>query len=175
MKKIIIILSFNLIFGNYSIVNSNSKVEYFGSHPIHKFSGLSSLITMVTICDEEDTFCDLTFTIPIMSLNSGNDNRDSNMLNYLNAFMYPEIILNIKNFHIKEYRDESILSAIYIHGIQQKIKIPITLVIANNQYKVSSSFNIQLEDFNIPIPKLLFIPINNMIKINVELLIENDN
>ena len=174
MKQFIFILSFNLLFGNYSIVKSNSKVEYIGSHPIHKFAGLSSLITMVTICDEEDKFCDLTFTIPIMSLNSGNDNRDSNMLNYLNVFMYPEIILNIKNFHIKEYRDESILSEIYIHGIKQEIKIPITLGIDNNQYKVSSSFNIQLEDFNIPIPKLLFIPINNMIKINVELLIEND-
>ncbi len=175
MKQFLFILSFNVLFGNYSIIQSDSKVEYIGIHPIHKFSGFSSSITLFNICDEKDNFCDLTFKIPIMSLNSGNDNRDSNMLNYLNAFRYPEITLKIKNFHIKEYRDESILSEVYIHGIQKEIKIPITLGIDDKQYKVSSSFDIQLDDFNIPIPKLLFIPISNTIKISVELLIENEN
>ena len=59
-----------------------------------------------------------------------------------------------------------------IAGITKSLSIPLSLFKNNNnQYKVYSSFEISLKDFNIDLPKLLFIPIDSNIIINVDLLI----
>tara|TARA_B100001750_G_C15035473_1_gene363970 strand:- start:31 stop:561 length:531 start_codon:yes stop_codon:yes gene_type:complete len=176
MKIFFYIILFNLVFGNYSVIQAESQIEYFGSHPMHGFSGSSSLITLLSNCNNSNNECNLHFTLPIISLNSGNDNRDSNMLNYLEAFIYPDIILDIENFIIREYKEELILANISIHGISQEIKIPLTVVeTLTDNYKVNSVFSILLDEFNVSLPKLLFLPINNEIKINVQLLIKESN
>ena len=61
-----------------------------------------------------------------------------------------------------------------IGGVEQQISIPITLIKESaEQYKVQSSFTISLKQFGIELPKLLFLPINSNIKINVSLLINS--
>ena len=173
MRLILHIIFFSLILGNYSVIQSDSKVEYFGRHPMHGFSGSSSSITLFSECDKIGDLCDLMFKVPIISLNSGNDNRDSNMLNYLKAFSYPEVILSIDDFVIKEYIEEVIPCHMFISGMEQQVDVPLSLSkVSENQYKAETSFMISLNQFNIDIPKLLFIPIDNEIKINVEFLIE---
>ena len=129
MKMIFYIICSSLLFGNYSVIQSNSKVEYFGSHPTHSFSGISSSILLASDCNDNDDVCDLNFKVPIISLNSGNDNRDSNMLNYLKAFSFPYVELNISNFSVKEYDSETISARMAIGGVEQQISIPITLII----------------------------------------------
>ena len=172
--RLLYIILINLVFSNYSIVQSESKVEYFGSHPTHGFSGISSSILLVSDCSKNGDICDLKFKVPIISLNSGNDNRDSNMLNYLKAFSFPYAELNIFNFSVKEYDSEFISAEMTIGGVEQQISIPITLIKESaEEYKVQSSFTISLKQFGIEIPKLLFLPINSNIKINVSLLINS--
>ena len=175
MRIIFYIICSSLIFGNYSVIQSGSKVEYFGSHPTHGFSGYSSSITLIADCNEGASVCDLQFSIPIISLNSGNDNRDSNMLNYLKAFSYPEIKLNVSDFLIKDYDGDFISCELNISGITQQIEIPLTLLKKNkNQHRAQSSFAISLDQFGIDIPKLLFIPIDSNIKILIDFLIESE-
>jgi len=172
MNISIYIIFISFVFSNYSIIQSDSNIKYFGSHPMHSFSGQSSSITLLSECNKDD-FCDFTFKVPIISLNSGNDNRDSNMLNYLKVFSYPEIILNVENFSIKEYSDEILSCEMIIAGMSQQINIPLSLLeISKNKYRVNSFFTISLEEFSVEIPKLLFIPIDDEIKIEVDLLID---
>ena len=173
MILFICIIFINLVFSNYSIIQSDSNIKYFGSHPMHSFSGHSSSVSLLSECTKKGDVCDLTFKVPMISLNSGNDNRDSNMLNYLNVFSYPDVILIVENFSIKEYDEEILSCEMIVAGMSQHINIPLSLLkILNNQYKVKSSFTILLDDFNVEIPKLLFLPIDNEIKIEVNLLIE---
>ena len=160
---IVLILFIQLIKG--SVLNELSVSTLFSS----------SSITLLSDCNDLGTLCDLIFKIPVISLNSGNDNRDSNMLNYLNAFSYPEVRLSISDFSVREYNEEIIICDMTISGMTQEIQIPLTLLdVSKNeiQYKAESSFTISLNQFNIDIPKLLFIPISPDIKIKIELLIE---
>ena len=174
MRLVPIIILINLIF-SYSIIQSESNLQYFGSHPIHNFSGSSSSIILFSDCNEFSDECNFKFSIPIISLNSGNDNRDSNMLNYLEAFSYPEISLTVENFKIKNYKEELIPVDIKIHGMEQTINIPLTLVESlDRHYIAKSSFSILLSDFNVEIPKLLFLPISNEIIIKVQVAITKD-
>ena len=176
MKLLLSLILLNLAFTQYSIVQSDSKVEYSGKHPMHTFKGESSSIIIYSDCNKSKSICDLKFRVPIISLNSGNDNRDSNMLNYLEAFSYPEIILEADNFEVKEYNSKLSSFEITIHGVSQIVTMPLTVEkIGSNQYQVQSKFSILLDEFNIPIPKLLFIPIDNEIRVNVSLLIKEDS
>ena len=76
----------------------------------------------------------------------------------------------------KGYNEENIVCKMIISGINRQIDIPLTLLeISKEQYKASSSFIISLKDFNIEIPKLLFIPIDDEININIEFLIAGGN
>jgi len=142
---------------------------------MHAFTGRSSSVMLLSDCDSNRDKCDLRFTVPVISLDSGNDNRDSNMLNYLEAFSYSEIILNIEDFIIKEYNSDSIPCTITIHGVTQAINIPLTVKQnSSDQYTASSTFLILLDDFDIPRPKLLFVSIDNEIRIKVDLLIKRE-
>ena len=173
--RLLYIILINLTFASYSIIQSNSLVEYFGNHPMHGFSGSSSSITLLSDCNDSGTLCDLIFKVPLISLNSGNDNRDSNMLNYLNAFSYSEVSLSIADFSVREYNEEIVICEMTISGMTEEIQVPLTLLnVSKNeiQYKAESSFIISLNQFNIDIPKLLFIPISSDIKIAINLLIE---
>ncbi len=174
MKIIALSLFINFIFCDYKIDNSSSKVKYYGVHPLHEWSGTSSSIIISTNCNEKNTICDLIFKVPIISLNSGNDNRDSNMLKHLNAFTYPEIILEKKNVEIKEYSNSNIDCSLTINGKTKKTSIPLTVKkTTSTKYVISSRFNISLSDYEIELPKLLFIPIEDKININVRLTVED--
>jgi len=173
MRLFFLIIFLNLIFSNYSIIQSESEIKYFGSHPIYSFAGSSSSIILFSDCNNPDNSCDFKFKIPIISLNSGNGSRDNDMLNCLDFFSYPEIILDVENFIVRDYKEEFILADLSIHGISQGIQVPLTLVkISPGNYKVNSEFSILLNEFNVDIPKLLFLPINNEIKIEVQLSIK---
>ena len=79
----------------------------------------------------------------------------------------------VENFPIREYDEEILSCEIIIAGISQQINIPLSLSkISKNQFRANSSFAISLDEFNIEIPKLLFIPIDNEVKIQITLLIE---
>ena len=119
MRLFFFIIFLNLIFSNYSIIQSESEIKYFGSHPIYSFTGLSSSIILFSDCNNLDNSCDFKFKVPIISLNSGNDNRDNDMLNCLDFFSYPEIILDVENFIVRDYKEEFILADLSIHGISQ--------------------------------------------------------
>ena len=143
---------------------------------MHTFSGQTSSVILYSNCNKDGFICDFQFKVPVISLNSGNDNRDSNMLNYLKAFSYPDIILDVQDFEIKEYSSKLNSFELTIHGVSQTINIPLTVEkINSNQYLVQSTFSILLDQFNVPIPKLLFVPINNEIRIKVNLLIAKEN
>ena len=55
MRVLSYIILFNLVFGNYSIIQSESEIEYFGKHPMHSFSGKSSSVALLSDCDDSQT------------------------------------------------------------------------------------------------------------------------
>ena len=173
MKYIKYIIFFSLAFSEYIIDESKSKVIYYGYHPLHSWSGETTSIKINSECKSTNEFnCDFEFRIPVMSFYSGNYNRDSNMLYYLNAFLYPDIIMTFDNFIIKEYNTVIIEGKLSVNGISKRIEIPINLFHKlNKNYSIKSVFSISLSSFNIEVPKLLFLPIDNEIKIDIDLLV----
>ena len=173
MKYLKYIIFFSLAFSDYLVDDSNSKVIYYGNHPIHSWVGETNSIMIKSECKSINKLnCNFEFRIPFMSFYSGNDNRDSNMLYHVNAFLYPDIIMTFNDFIIKEYNNIKIKGELSINGVLRDIEIPLNVYARlDNKYSIQSSFSISLNEFNIQAPKLLFLSIENDIKIEVDLLV----
>lgn len=173
MKYLKYIIFFSLAFSEYLIDESKSKVMYYGNHPLHSWVGKTSSIMIKSECKSNKKLnCNFEFRIPFMSFYSGNDNRDSNMLYNVNAFLHPDIIMTFNDFIIRELNNIYIKGKLSINGILREIEIPLNIyAISENRYSIQSFFSISLDEFNIKTPKLLFLSIDNDIKIEVSLLV----
>ena len=158
-------------FTSETISIKKSIVQFTGSHPFHDWTGISTQLETNFSCNQNNRTCDFNFSIPWMSFNSDNDNRDNNMLYYVNAFDYPKIYMKFDQINLNELNeDEKLLTGIItISGINNKISIPLEYHLEENQFKVSSSFHISLKNFKIKRPTLLLIPIEDLIFINVNI------
>ena len=173
MKSSLIILVANLVWGSFQINTQESFVSYTGYHPLHDWTGLSYQLVLETNCTSVSTNCEALFNIPINSFNSGNSNRDSNMIYHLNALKYPNV--NIKFNNINIFNNLAINGSKIIDGEinfnnkKQSQKIPLNISNNDSLLIVSSEFYIDLDKFDIKRPSLLLIPMKNEVKINVSI------
>ena len=91
MIKILLILFFGLFFSSNIKLpfNDNSIVTYEGSHPAHKWKGVSSDIKGGIICESDS--CVIQVIIPLETFDSGSSGRDSNMLFSTESHKYPYV------------------------------------------------------------------------------------
>ena len=100
MKYTLILLLCALAFPGFKVDKAQSAVTYTGSHSFHDWQGTTSEIEIITNCDSMNSNCDATITVPAMSFTSGSDNRDSNMLFYIDGFSYPMIKISFSHFRL---------------------------------------------------------------------------
>ena len=180
MKFFTFIVFFHSItFCQLSLDSTLSTISYKGSHPFHKWKGVSNEITILQDCNQADLLCNIEISVPIISFDSKNTNRDSNMLYYLNGYDYPSASLKIVEFDLNSLKkvEDSLLIAgvISIKGIKKEKEFFVELIENNNNIRVRSNFDIKLEDFDISVPTLLLIPINQTIKIEVDFYLNKYN
>ena len=171
MKYILILLVCSLAFPRFKVDKPQSAITYTGSHSFHDWQGTTSEIEIITNCDSMNSNCDATITVPAMSFTSGNDNRDSNMLFYIDAFSYPMIKISFSHLNIYNLlSSDTIITTngeIDFHGFKINQEIPLFITKETNTISISSSFSIKLDSFQVNRPSLLMLPIKNLIKLDV--------
>ncbi len=174
MKNLLIILLISSLFSQSNVKITEAKISYTGNHPFHSWTGISSDLSLELNCKDKDESCDYLFSIPWMSFNSGNDNRDNNMLYYVNAYEFKNIdftFKNIKNISILQSNAVPIIleGTLSLAGKNNKISIPLNININSINFNIKSEFTIKLSDYQIERPRLLMIPIKDEIIINISL------
>ena len=155
--------------------NNNSTVIYEGSHPAHKWKGVSSDVKGGIICDSSD--CVIQVIVPLESFDSGSSGRDSNMLFTTESHKYPYVKYYSDPFSIEfiKNKQSSIVLSGYIefHDIKKDMETNITINYQDSVLLGTSSFSISLDDYRIDKPQLLFIPISDEINLTCNLYCEN--
>ena len=173
MRFSLILLLCTLAFPNFKIDGIQSSISYTGSHPFHDWKGTTSQIEIITDCEIVSSDCDATISVPIISFMSGHDNRDSNMLFYVDAFSYPLVEISFSHLNISDliFKGKSVNcdGEIDFHGFKLMQKIPLFITKAKDTIFISSSFSIKLDSFGVEQPSLLMLPIKNEIKIDANL------
>lgn len=166
-----IILYLSIGLANPNVKINKATIHFTGSHPFHDWTGISTHLDLKMNCSKMDEICNFTFSIPWTSFDSGNDNRDNNMLYYINAFDYPKIEIEFTDVKMNELikTKNVIIGNLSMTGEKQNIAIPLDFKQNENQFILNSEFKISLTNYNIERPTLLMIPINDIINIHVNI------
>ena len=148
---------------NYKI--DSSLVTYFGNHVLHKWEGSTNDVQGVVLFNEVKNQYECNISIPLSTFSSGNDSRDSNMLIYCKAFDFPNISFQSTSIKVKKSRLE-IEGKIEFAGEEKEIKTNAKLNrLDNNLFAIDGELDILLSEFKVERPSLLFVEIEDLVKI----------
>ena len=164
--KLVILFSFFLSLLNASSFRvENSLITYFGVHYLHKWEGSTSDVKGVVSYDKNVDQYECSISVPLSTFSSGNDNRDSNMLVYCKAFDFPNINFQSTSIKVQENTLE-IEGRIEFAGKEKEIKTSAKLNgLDNNLFAIEGELDILLSEFEVERPSLLFVEIEDLVKI----------
>ncbi|ANW94778.1 hypothetical protein AXE80_00035 [Wenyingzhuangia fucanilytica] len=92
--------------------------------------------------------------------------------NYIESDQYPKASFSgkIDNFINTDFSKEQTLNLkgeFKIHGVSLTKTIPISVLKLNNTYNIKSNFNLQIKDFDIKIPSIMFYKIAEEVNVNL--------
>jgi|TARA_B100001287_G_scaffold156901_1_gene131969 polyisoprenoid-binding protein YceI len=164
--KLVFLFSFFLSLLNASSFRvENSLITYFGVHYLHKWEGSTSDVKGVVSYDKNIDQYECSISVPLNTFSSGNDNRDSNMLVYCKAFDFPNINFQSTSIKVNESTLE-IEGKIEFAGEEKEIKTNAKLnSLDNNLFAIEGELDILLSEFKVERPSLLFVEIEDLVKI----------
>ena len=163
-KNIFLLIIPFVIYGQTYDINNKSKITYYGYHYTKNWDGYSHNINgVINYNFTDNTVNSCSLRVNLSTFDSGNSNRDSNMLTYLEAFNYPDVVFVSSDIFIKG-ENAFINGKLSLHGVIKEIDTMAKLSLADG-FIASGTFNILLSDFGIERPALLFKKINDEIKI----------
>tara|TARA_B100001250_G_C19629524_1_gene713126 strand:+ start:388 stop:915 length:528 start_codon:yes stop_codon:yes gene_type:complete len=174
MKKLFFLLLFNFLIPNNLILDlDDSYIRYYGNHPLHSWVGESEDF-IFELNNNNDKFS-IFISAKVNSFDSKNENRDSNMLYYLESFKYPDVTFKSNHINFDTLNQINMINGILnFHGIEKNITINIDLNENQSDLIGKCFFDINLNDYNIERPKLLMLPIDNKIKLEAQIVLKNE-
>ena len=153
-----------LLFGQTFEVSKSSKITYYGSHYTSDWQGHSSGFSGRIVYDAvNQTANSCSLRVDLATFDSGNSNRDSNMLTYLDIFQYPDVMF-VSNEISVEGINAAIKGKLTFHGITKDINLTADISFTDG-FNAEGSFIILLSDYEVERPALLFIKIADEMKL----------
>lgn len=149
-----------------SAEKGKSNVTYHMEHPLHDFESVSNDISCnISFDDRTNTIQQVGVSIPVKSFDSQNNNRDSHALEVLEAIKYPKV--TFLSSTIEQNGDILTIAGILtFHGVSQPITFRARQEDDNKSIRVTGEFSVQLSEYNVERPSLMFIPVKDKMKIS---------
>jgi len=179
MKKITLlslILISNFSFAQEEMITHNGIVNFEASVPLFeevKATNETSSCTLNTntgIITDVVIIKDFYFKIPIMEEHFNK--------NYLESNHHPKAIFKgkIQGFNINIIGSDSkeflMKGKLEIHGKSKEISIPVFLKKVGDGLEITSNFKVRINDFNIKIPRVLIVKIDENVTIKTNYLVQ---
>ncbi|RPG54215.1 MAG: YceI family protein [Flavobacteriales bacterium TMED96] len=154
----------------WSLDSNDSFISYDGEHFLHSWSGKNEIIRGVIIENlEEKKFKQIALAMFVKDFDSGNGNRDSNMLEILEVIKFPKI--EYYSNRISLDKDKILFSGnLNFHGISRDLNITSEIKKTKNILVLSGEFNFSLVDHNVKLPSFMMRSINKDVLIKYQLI-----
>jgi polyisoprenoid-binding protein YceI len=159
------------------VFTPQSTLTYFVTHPFHHVKGVSHAITgHLRLNFKPGQLPQLAIPAfieaPIASFESENANRDVNMQTIMNAAVYPEALLTVRELHwdIGDSRTlkGTALGELSLHGQSRPVSIALMGDANGQRLKVQGNFSFLLSAYGIERPSLLFLPIDDRVTLALD-------
>ena len=170
-----VIFSFivSMFFQSPTYETSASSVKYSMVHKLHSWEGVSKELKVATKWNEQKNEIEqISIVVNVATFNSGLSSRDSHMMEVLDGLTYPRIIFSSSSV---QYTPEGILvkGKLQFHGVERMIETKVKLEKQNRKLVFSGSLPVLLEDYKVERPGLLFVKVDNLVKINFQVAYNN--
>ena len=159
---------------DYQALKSESKIFYTISHPLHLVKGVSDDFVCTFNLLPDSLHSLINVKIPVTSFNSGHSSRDSHILEVLEALKYPFVEFVSDSIHSKN-QSYNIFGQLTFHGVKRPIEFTAGPLIGKGDEKkgirIKGGFEIKLTDFKIKLPKLLFMKVEDLLRININVVL----
>jgi polyisoprenoid-binding protein YceI len=170
-----VILSFivSIFFQSPTYETSASSVTYSMVHKLHSWQGVSKDLKVATKWNEQKNEIEqISIVVNVATFNSGLSSRDSHMMEVLDGLTYPRIIFSSSSV---QYTPDGILvkGKLQFHGVERMIETKVKLEKVNRRWLFTGSLPVLLEDYKVERPGLLFVKVDNLVKINFQVAYNN--
>lgn len=152
-----------------------SSIAYRLIHKLHKVDGSSRRIEGRARIQAAG-LAQVAVRVPIESFDSGNVNRDAHMKEATEAarFPYVELKATVDGLRVPTTFPTQIERTwrvqLTFHGVSQQLEVPVTLLFeAPDRVTATSSFAISLDAFKIERPSLMFVKVDDALRIDASL------
>lgn len=158
-------------------LGTGSRVAYRLVHPLHKVIGTSSALQGRVAVAKDKLVTPLRLSLPLITLNSGNRNRDGNALLTLAVDRFPLAVLEVARFAESNRTagpegavtvTGSATAQLKLHGVARDIAFPLTAVASPSGLTVDAEFDVSLTGHSIERPALLGIPVEDTVRVTVK-------
>lgn len=173
LSYIVVVLFLAIDVRAQSYLTETGHVEFTSSVPLHSFTGTSDHLNGLVDFDENL----VDFYIDLQTLDTGNGKRDRDMYSTLNVEDHPfaEFTGSLTSSFDSESTEEQnvrVLGDFTIHGITQSIEVEGTLQKRDDRLHIEASWILNLEDYEIEPPGILFYRVDEEIEVRIEAKLE---
>jgi polyisoprenoid-binding protein YceI len=161
---------------DFSVDPGQSSLTYHLVHKLHHVEGVSHKLDGKARL-MPDGKAQVMLRAPSESFDSGNVNRDAHMKEAVDAARFPTIELKALGEGIKppatfpSTEQKTFKAQLSFHGVQQQLDLPVELVWESaNRVRASASFGISLDSFKVERPSLMFVKVDDQLKIDAKAL-----
>ncbi|MEL7146884.1 MAG: YceI family protein [Bacteroidota bacterium] len=170
MNKYLFMLAFlsvGLTASAQKFQSSKSHVKFFSDAPVEDIEAVNE--TARSIIDVETGELVYAVTIKDFQFDKSLMQEHFNE-NYMESEKYPKSTLNakIQNWNgEKGVHEVTVAGELTIHGVTKKVEIDGTINYDGDMIKVSAKFPVELKEYKIKIPKVVFMNIAEVIEVTV--------
>ncbi len=158
----------------------DNMVKFISDAPLEDFEGITDQIDGYVYYEGEEwtNASELYFEVDLNSIDTGIGLRNRHMReNYLHTDKYPITYFSGKIISVEDSTNgiKKVITSgkIFIHGIEKPLETSGTLTPYENGFRIKTSFSVMLSDFNIEIPQIMFMKIDEEMRLRLDFFIKN--
>lgn len=157
----------------YTLSGKESDVTYAMEHPMHSWTGTSKEAKGQISVDAEWKTGQIKIAIPVLSFDSKNGNRDSNMGETVESYLYSEVVFQSNQVQLDSVITEAgqtqfigrAAGNLTFHNVTRAITCRVTGKVVGDKLISQGAFETPLTEFDIQLPSLLTMKVKNQLKI----------
>lgn len=154
-------------------VADNGHVEFLSNVPLHSFVGESEqLVGRIDLTEQT-----VDFYVDLNTLDTGNGKRDKDMRKTLETDEYPfaeffGTLVTQVDPEATGAQEVEVEGDFTIHGVTRSVRIPGTIAFEGGDMRVTASWILNLDDYNIEPPSLLILKVDEEQEISFDILLK---
>lgn len=181
--SILLLLTLNIAVSNEFHVDKSKKnlVKFTSDTPVESFDGVTNKIDGYLYMKTDNLKdAEIYFEVDLNSVDTGIGLRNRHMReDYLHTDKYQFTnfkghISTLKEISQTEF-DVTAKGIMFIHGVSREITINGKIYKVPNGYQLKSEFIVKLTDYNIKVPKFMFVRISEDIKLTLDFFVKSTN